>query len=513
MNTDIPVMKLLNMDFPDPDVIRVGEWYYMISTTMHFMPGGQILKSRDLCNWEHASYAFDSLDETQDRRLVLNGHIYGKGMWAACLRFYEGIFYVVFVANDTHKTYLYTSERIEGPWEYHEIEGFYHDCSLLFYEGRKFIVYGNTEIYLTELKDDLSGPKEGGLHRLIVKETDDVMLGYEGAHIYLIRGKIYLFLIHWPKSGAGIRTQACFVADSPDGEFVGKDIYSVTGNFRNAGIAQGGIVDTPKGDWYAVLFQDSGAVGRIPVLVPMEFLDGFPVLDKETEADFGLYNNACMMRSQRNLCFSDSFAYESDEKLDPRWQFNHMPDSSLYSLTDAPGYLSVCTGKITSSPNLAVNTLTQRMCYPSCFASVTVEAKDLNIGDYIGIMALQGCFGFIGITRKEDGFYLETLKRETADPVLGSADETTGICCMESICMKDCTGIELGISVSFAEGDILRLYYKKEDWCQVGDELPLSFKLDHFCGARFGLVCFSTLQAGGTGRFKNFTYRMDDKIN
>lgn len=80
-------------------------------------------------------------------------------MWAASLRFHNGVFYVCFVANDTGKTYLFTSNQVEGPWSRQTIEGFYHDNSLLFDEdGCVYIVYGNTDIYITQLEEDLAGP-------------------------------------------------------------------------------------------------------------------------------------------------------------------------------------------------------------------------------------------------------------------------------------------------------------------------------------------------------------------
>ena len=181
---------ILGTDYPDIDAIRVGDTYYMISTTMHFMPGGVILRSYDLIHWEILTYVYDALDHTPAQCLIDNKCIYGQGMWAASLRHHKGKFYVCFVANDTHKTYLYQSENIEGPWKKSNVEGFYHDCSLLFDDDdRVYIVYGNKDIYLTELKDDLSGPKPDGLHRLLITDTENVKLGYEGAHIYKINGK------------------------------------------------------------------------------------------------------------------------------------------------------------------------------------------------------------------------------------------------------------------------------------------------------------------------------------
>ena len=104
-------------DYPDADVIRVEDTYYMISTTMHFMPGGVILRSYDLANWEIAGYVYDTLDDTPAQMLTGDENIYGKGMWAASIRYHKGTFYVCFVANDTQKTYLYTANDVAGPWK------------------------------------------------------------------------------------------------------------------------------------------------------------------------------------------------------------------------------------------------------------------------------------------------------------------------------------------------------------------------------------------------------------
>ena len=262
-------------DYPDVDIIRVGDVYYMISTTMHFFPGGVILRSFDLVNWETAGHVYDALDHTPAQRMD-EGRIYSQGMWAASLRFHEGLFHVVFVANDTHKTYHYTAKSVTGPWTRHPMEGFYHDASVLFDDdGRVYIVYGNREIHLTELEADLSRPKPDGLDRVILRD-EARGLGYEGSHLYKIGGKYVLTLIHWP--AGHMRTEAVFTADSIDGEWTGGDALEDDMGFRRQGVAQGGLVDTPDGRWFAMLFQDHGAVGRIPVLVPVTWENGIPRL-------------------------------------------------------------------------------------------------------------------------------------------------------------------------------------------------------------------------------------------
>ena len=87
------INPITRQDYPDPDVIRVNDTYYMVSTTMHFMPGGVILRSYDLVNWEIVTYLYDNLESTPEQRLE-KGNIYGKGMWAASIRYHKDTFYV-----------------------------------------------------------------------------------------------------------------------------------------------------------------------------------------------------------------------------------------------------------------------------------------------------------------------------------------------------------------------------------------------------------------------------------
>ena len=176
------INPIIYSDFPDPDVICVNNSFYMVSTTMHFMPCCVILKSYNLVDWEIINYVNPFHDENQSTKLQDNNGIYAKGMWAACIRYHKGLFYILFIANDTGKTYLFTSDDINGEWKKSEIQGFYHDASLLFDDDKRvFIVHGNCEIHLTELKSDLSGPKKDGINKIIIRDDKNkVNLGYEG---------------------------------------------------------------------------------------------------------------------------------------------------------------------------------------------------------------------------------------------------------------------------------------------------------------------------------------------
>ncbi len=514
---------LTKLDYPDPDVIRVEDTYYMVSTTMHFMPGCEILRSYDLKHWEHAAYVYDYLDGTPGQRLEGDANIYGKGMWAASLRYHKGTFYVVFVANDTHSTYLYRSEDINGPWRKSTIEGFYHDCSLLFDDdGRIYLAYGNTEIHILELQEDLSGPKEGGLHRIAVVDAERPCLGYEGTHFYKINGKYYLFFIHSLKE-RWRRVEACFVADSITGEFTGGDVLNDDRGYCDQGVAQGGIVDTPDGRWYAVLFQDSGAVGRIPVLIPVRFENDYPVFGEdgripeyfETPDLKPGYSYHPLVESDdfkgnaTVLDLSESRRLYSCFGMKSCWQFNHEPDLELTELDGETGVWSVRTDKLCDNLTQARNTLTQRMAYPGCVADVTVDGNELKEGDYAGICVFQGCYGMLALHRQGNGYYLVRRGKNIEDADLQAKNRDYSGQEYERIYLG--TGgnsVRLRVAVDFTNmKDEASFYYLDgQQWKQLGPEQKLAFKLDHFCGARVGLFVYATEQVGGRASFSDFVY-------
>ena len=486
---------LTGMDYPDPDVIRVGDAYYMISTTMHFFPGANILRSYDLIRWETCAFLYDTLEHTPGEILEEDRTAYGHGMWAASLRYHAGRFYAVFIAHEWPETFLFTAENIEGPWEKRHIRGIYHDPSLLFDDdGRVYIAYGNRDIRLTELNDDLSGPKEGGLDRIIVRDAPGDFLGYEGSHLYKINGKYVLFLIH-SRQQEWFRTQACFVADDLRGVWAGGDVLAADLDGLNSGVAQGGIVDTPDGRWFAVLFQDRGAVGRIPVLVPVTWNRfGYPVFGRVTRE----ITNTCTRPGwiPRPLYADDDF---TDPVLKDVWQFNHEPRQGCWE-TGRGAYV-IRTDRLSPALEYARCTLTQRTMLPGCAAEVTVNAENIRPGDVAGLCLLIGSYGLIGITREENGFFLVMKARRP-----GQEEE-------EEYARIPWSGpeVRLRASVRFPglKGEVQFAYLEGQEWKPLGPVHTMAFALDHFTGCRFGLFLYAVRETGGSAAFTRFTYRPD----
>jgi len=167
-------------------MIRVGDTYYMSSTTMHMSPGVPIMKSNDLVNWEIVSYCYDTLDDVDALNLENGKNAYGSGSWASCIRYHNDTYYVSTFAGTTNKTYIYSTKDIEnGRWKKISFSPSYHDHTIFFdNDGKIYMIWGVGRLMMVELKEDLSGVKEGTERVLIENASepagDNIMLPAEG---------------------------------------------------------------------------------------------------------------------------------------------------------------------------------------------------------------------------------------------------------------------------------------------------------------------------------------------
>lgn len=486
-------------DVPDPSVIRVGTTFYMVSTSMHSMPGCPIMKSENLMDWEIVNYVFDTFEDN-DAHNLLDGHgIYGKGSWAADLRCHDGLFYVCFSSNDRNQFYVYRTKDIEnGPWTRSVIPGLHHDPSLLFDDGGVYVIYGNGDIRIRELTYDAAEIRPGGIDQLLFEtERDGIMLRCEGCHAHKRNGYYYLFFIEWPLTGNRRRRQVVYRSRELLGPYERRIVLDDDLGYRNNGVAQGGIVDTPYGDWVAVLFQDHDAVGRIPCVVPVSWERDWPIFGVNGQVP-ETFEVPLPSSIRKPLVISDEFEY-SENKLALNWQWNHNPDNRLWSLTDRPGWLRLKTGTIANSILRARNTLTQRTEGPACMATVLLDTSGMRPGDRAGLVALQSNFGTVGIQVGENGDYHVAMCVNGGDgreeigerlPVESSRIYLRVVCNFED-------RVDLACFSYSTDGEV---------WEAIGRPLQMKYTLDHFMGYRIGLYHYATEEVGGYADFDYFRY-------
>lgn len=512
----LPGNLLTRLDYPDPDVIRLGDTYYMVSTTMYYFPGAEILCSRDLLHWEHAAFVYEELEGSDEEKL--NGaNIYGKGMWAPCFRYHDGTFYISFASNNAHKTYLFTSKKIEGPWKKNYIEGFYYDASILFDDdGRNYIIHGNRQVFATELNHDLTAPKQGGINKMIFEDCKETCLGFEGHHVYKINGKYYIFSIH-SRTDRWRRTEACHVSDRIDGEYKWKDVYDEDLGFFDQGIAQGGIVETPEKSYIMILFQDHGAAGRIPVLLKCHFENDFPVVEEYIPtASENVKAEDERFYSNSPLAGPDDFRQSGDSYgLRSWWQYNHVPKLSLVKNEKSEGVFAITTDRVVTNLTESINTIAMRIPFPGANGEVTLDASDLREGDRAGICIMSGCYRELCVTRKSNGLFAELRTREAVNEKGGKNESYEGVLKDSVKLNTDGKSIHLSIDTTFlttkdgeqTERDTARFFVYNGEKEQIGGPEKLYFTLDHFTGCRFGLFCYSTEKPGGSAKFSNFILR------
>ena len=576
-------------DVPDNDVIRVGDAFYMVSTSMHSTPGGPIMKSYDLQHWEIVSYIFETLNDKDGNNLENGCSIYGQGSWAASLRYVDGWYYCLFNCNDDHCAYMFRTRDIEASnWEKHRLSRFLHDPGLLIDDdGRKYVLYGNNDIYIVELTEDMLDFKPGGLDRLLfTTEQENIGLKAEGCHAYKIAGTYYAIFIEWPTDGHARRREVCYRWTDFNGPVEHRVILDDDMRYHNAGIAQGAIFTLPGGGadvdasqqtgsgdadaglravrglksslgeyvmspgpdgalWAALLFQDHGAVGRIPYVMPVEWRDGWPMpgidgyvpewvelpIEARTESDSlseslhaegriftredlhrgepDPYSESAVagnhMQPGYGLVASDDFRRIRGQETclaDVRhlWQWNHNPDNVAWSLTEREGWLRLVNLHLTERGILAArNTLTQRTFGPHCTFATHLEFASLKNGDAAGMVAMQGQFGLVGVRAGEEGE--RTLVMCVNDGKYGEK-----VIASEKLAPGR-SDIYLKIEFDFEDNRDLAVFYRSFDgsrWKQVGRPLAMKYTLDHFMGYRVGLYSYATEQTGGYADFEWF---------
>ncbi len=389
-----------------------------------------------------------------------------------------------------------------------------HDLSVLFDDdGKIYIISGNRSPYpIEELAPDLKAFVPGVRHQLVGR------MG-EGHHLYKINGK-YVDVSAIP---GGPVDQMVGIADSIDGPWrvermVQGESMGVTAtaparaqaNDRGLWLHQGGIVDTPSGEWWSIIMSDHGSAGRMVSLVPITWDNGFPLI--------GLPGN---LRKAPNTWIKPNTGYTQEPKpafihddnfdgpkLNPHWQWNHVPDDSKWSLTEKPGVL-----RLQSLPAKdfysARNSLCQRPPGPESIMTVEMDTSGLMVGDTAGLALLSSPYAWIGVVKSAEGMALQMYTdgggtRGFRRPGSAASAQTNALT-ITSVTLPKHLWLRVHCNFDNDEG-IFSWSADGKQFTPLGRPFTMTFQLTTFQGVRPALFNYNTSgQSGGYADFDNYT--------
>ena len=394
---------ILFADYSDPDVIRVGDTYYMTASSFNYTPGLPILESGDLVNWKLINYAVENIDYPD---YVKPQH--SKGIWAPAIRYHDGWFYIFYGMPD-EGIFMVRTKDPHDTWETPvlvlEGKGLIDSCPFWDEDGKAYVVHAYAKsrigfksfLGLFEMTPD--GTKAVSEDHLIFDGTKTQMT-IEGPKMLKRNTYYYIFA---PAGGVTKGWQTVLRSRDIAGPYEEK-IVMRQGDSPVNGPHQGGLVDTPEGEEWFIHFQDMGAYGRVVHLQPVCFRDGWPIIGiPKAGEDWGepcLFHKKPALPAQESctLQASDDF---SGEKLDLKWQWlgNHRDD--FYSLTACPGYLRLYSLNPSKGDPVVLwncaNVLTQKIICPNSIMTAHMCFQNLKENEQAGVIVIGGNYGWLGV--------------------------------------------------------------------------------------------------------------------
>ena len=485
---------IIPSDYSDIDCIRVGEYYYAISSTFQFSPGMTILHSKDLVNWEICGHAVEDLTQIGPELSWKQMNRYSRGIWAGTIRYHQNRFYIFFGTPD--EGYFMTSAaRPEGPWEpLHPImrEAGWDDCSVLFDDNGDVCFVGThfADGYKTYLYRMSSDAKTIDLSSAqLVNEGS----GREANKLIKVNGWYYLiFSEHKPGIGRYVLAKRSKKLFGPYDEEKQLALPSVEAMEPN----QGGVVNDANGNWYFLTHHGTGDwAGRQVSLLPVTWTDGWPLIGKVLPEGIG----TMVWGGKMPKCVPDSTYYltRSDDfdsfELSNQWQWNYQPREDMYSLNERQGWLRLKAFMPLQKDKLlkAGNTLTQR-CFRTQWNEVTVklDVSGLANGQKTGLCHFSKQSSALGVTQQNGERFLEYIEND------------------QTICKKEFTGTYIWLRSVWRNDGLSHYYYSFDGDNFINFGSPYQLSWGNYRGDRIGIYCYNNEKEMGYVDIDYFHYVM-----
>jgi beta-xylosidase len=388
---------VLYTDYSDPDVVRVGDDFYLIASSFNCTPGLPILHSKDLVNWTLIGHALENLPDASYDKVRA-----GCGVWAPSIRFHAGKYWIFYPTPD-EGIFVVTATNPAGPWSKpHCVQagrGLIDPCPLWDEDGKAYLVHA------------YAGSRAGIKHRLRVcpMAADGSKLLGEGQIVFhqpekhpTIEGPKFLKKDGWyyilaPAGGVETGWQVVLRSKNIYGPYEDKIVLS-QGDTDINGPHQGALVDAVDGGWWFLHFQDAGIYGRIVHLQPVEWRDGWPMMGRNGEP-VRRHKKPVNVRGLKPFVPQTNDEFDSPElALQWQWYANH--HDHWYSLAARPGWLRLysqpATGALREQPNL----LLQKFPARSFTMEIGFEFQPGQSGEAAGLIVVGEKSAAFGVRRE-----------------------------------------------------------------------------------------------------------------
>lgn len=471
---------ILKADFSDPDVIRVGEDFYMVCSEFHYM-GMPVLHSKDLVNWSIIGQVYKRMDidpryDQMDR--------YAKGSWAPAIRYHNGLFYVYFCTPE-EGLYMSTAENPAGPWaplhELKRVGGWEDPCPFWDDDGNAYLGHstvGAGPIIIHKMSPDGKRLLDEGVIVYIGKIA-------EGTKIYKRNGFYYLVI---PEGGVEEGWQTALRSRSIYGPYERRVVLR-QGKTNINGPHQGGLVELESGEWWFIHFQSMGALGRVCHLQPVEWVEDWPIMGCAGEP-VSIFRKPKVSAQCPVGLLQTADEFDKPE-LGLQWQWNHNPAEQNWSLTERPGYL-----RLKAMPALDImharNTITQKLIGGKGSITIEQSIENMAAGQKAGLAYLgDSAENWIGVEKDESGCRIEAV--------------TAGV----HYHGPEIKGDTVWFRTEYNFTGTTQFFFSIDgiDFLQLGGECKLCEGF--WKGARIGLFTFNCLEESGSVDFNWFRYQHD----
>jgi beta-xylosidase len=489
---------VLHADYSDPDVIRVGDDFYMVSSSFNVAPALPILHSKDLVNWKIIGHAlkhqipFDHFSKTQN----------GNGVWAPSIRFHNDEFYIYYPDPD-FGIYLIKAKNVAGPWSTPVLveagKGLIDPCPLWDDNGKVYLAHA------------YAGSRAGIKSILVVKQMnstgdkviDEGKLVYdgheldptiEGPKFYKRNGFYYIFA---PGGGVATGWQTVLRAKNIYGPYDRKVVLH-QGKTTINGPHQGAWVNTPSGEDWFLHFQDKGAYGRVVHLQPMKWINNWPVIGNDEDGD-GIgepvitYQKPNVIKQSKVLTPAESDEF-NDFNLGLQWQWQANPLATWSFLNPTKGTLRLYSMKIPDSaknywevPNLLLQKFPAEVFTATTKLNFTPNLKLEN--EKTGLIVSGLSYANIALKSKKDGIYLVYTTCKEADKGKSEIEQV-----LTKVKQSD---VYLRLSVIEGAKCIFSYSFDGKNFTNVADVFQA--EPGKWIGAKVGLFCTREQQINDSG--------------